>query len=235
MMHYDNFIDGKFVPATGNGKMTVINPSDGKPVCTVPDSTAADVHAAVAAATVAQKEWAKRPAIERAKVLHCDCRQDPRNVEPLARVITEEQGKTLGAGARGSRLHRRLHRLHGRMGAPHRGRDPRERPPGRDHLPLPAAHRRDRRHPALELPLLPDRPQSRARRWSPATPSSSSPARRRRTTPSSSANCIAEADLPPGVINIVHGRGPSVGKALASSPRVGMISFTGSVETGSRS
>jgi len=35
------------------------------------------------------------------------------------------------------------------------------------------------------------------------------------------------------VINIVHGRGASAGKALASSPRVGMISFTGSVETGS--
>ena len=67
MLNYDNFINGKFAPATGNGKMTVINPSDGKPVCTVPDSTAADVDAAVAAAVVAQKEWAKRPAIQRAR------------------------------------------------------------------------------------------------------------------------------------------------------------------------
>jgi len=44
---------------------------------------------------------------------------------------------------------------------------------------------------------------------------------------------LTEINLPPGAINIVHGRGASVGKALASSPRVGMISFTGSVETGS--
>ena len=44
---------------------------------------------------------------------------------------------------------------------------------------------------------------------------------------------LVEAGLPPGVINVVHGRGPSVGKALASSPRIGMVSFTGSVETGS--
>jgi lactaldehyde dehydrogenase/glycolaldehyde dehydrogenase len=44
---------------------------------------------------------------------------------------------------------------------------------------------------------------------------------------------MAQTDLPPGVINIVHGRGPVAGKALASSPRIGMISFTGSVETGS--
>ena len=44
---------------------------------------------------------------------------------------------------------------------------------------------------------------------------------------------MAQTDLPPGVINMVHGRGAVAGKALASSPRIGMISFTGSVETGS--
>jgi lactaldehyde dehydrogenase/glycolaldehyde dehydrogenase len=44
---------------------------------------------------------------------------------------------------------------------------------------------------------------------------------------------IAQTDLPPGVINVVHGRGATAGKALTSSPRIGMISFTGSVETGS--
>jgi lactaldehyde dehydrogenase/glycolaldehyde dehydrogenase len=44
---------------------------------------------------------------------------------------------------------------------------------------------------------------------------------------------VAESGLPAGVINVVHGRGRTVGKALASSPRIGIISFTGSVETGS--
>jgi len=44
---------------------------------------------------------------------------------------------------------------------------------------------------------------------------------------------MAQTDLPPGVINIVHGRGATAGKALSSSPHIGMISFTGSVETGS--
>ena len=44
---------------------------------------------------------------------------------------------------------------------------------------------------------------------------------------------IAQIDLPPGLINIVHGRGATAGRALASHPRIGMISFTGSVETGS--
>lgn len=38
--------------------------------------------------------------------------------------------------------------------------------------------------------------------------------------------------LPPGVINVVHGFGPEAGKALAQSPRVGKLTFTGETSTG---
>ena len=38
--------------------------------------------------------------------------------------------------------------------------------------------------------------------------------------------------LPPGVVNVVAGRGPTVGAALASHPKVRMVSVTGSVDTG---
>ncbi len=38
--------------------------------------------------------------------------------------------------------------------------------------------------------------------------------------------------LPPGVINVVHGFGPEAGKALATSPRVGKLTFTGETSTG---
>jgi lactaldehyde dehydrogenase/glycolaldehyde dehydrogenase len=40
-------------------------------------------------------------------------------------------------------------------------------------------------------------------------------------------------DFPPGLINVVHGRGAGAGRALASSSKIGMINFTGSVDTGS--
>lgn len=41
------------------------------------------------------------------------------------------------------------------------------------------------------------------------------------------------ADLiPPGVINVVHGFGPEAGKALATSNRVGKLTFTGETGTG---
>jgi aminobutyraldehyde dehydrogenase len=38
--------------------------------------------------------------------------------------------------------------------------------------------------------------------------------------------------FPPGVVNIVHGRGPTVGQALVDDERVDMISLTGDVGTG---
>ncbi len=43
--------------------------------------------------------------------------------------------------------------------------------------------------------------------------------------------CI-EAELPPGVLNIVHGTGPKTGSAIVSHPDVKAISFTGGTATG---
>lgn len=46
------------------------------------------------------------------------------------------------------------------------------------------------------------------------------------------AECIDVAGLPPGVVNIVHGRGDVVGAELTRHPHVSKISFTGSTATG---
>lgn len=46
--------------------------------------------------------------------------------------------------------------------------------------------------------------------------------------------CIAEADLPPGVVNLVTGPGGSVGEELAQHPSVDKVAFTGSTEVGRR-
>jgi acyl-CoA reductase-like NAD-dependent aldehyde dehydrogenase len=43
---------------------------------------------------------------------------------------------------------------------------------------------------------------------------------------------LLEAGLPPEVVQLVHGRGETVGKALVEHPDVPVISFTGSTETG---
>jgi len=43
---------------------------------------------------------------------------------------------------------------------------------------------------------------------------------------------IEQADLPKGVINVVTGNGQNVGRTLAESPEIDMISFTGGTPTG---
>ena len=48
------------------------------------------------------------------------------------------------------------------------------------------------------------------------------------------ARLCVEAGIPRGVMNVVQGRGETVGAALVEHPSVAAISFTGSVETGKR-
>jgi aldehyde dehydrogenase (NAD+) len=48
------------------------------------------------------------------------------------------------------------------------------------------------------------------------------------------AEACLEIELPAGVLNIVHGDGPTVGEAIARHPGVDMVSFTGSVRAGQR-
>ena len=46
------------------------------------------------------------------------------------------------------------------------------------------------------------------------------------------AECVAEADLPKGVFNVVTGSGAVVGRELASNPMVDKVALTGSTATG---
>lgn len=48
------------------------------------------------------------------------------------------------------------------------------------------------------------------------------------------AEAFREAGLPPGVLNVVQGRGETAGEALVAHPGVDMVSFTGSTQVGRR-
>ena len=229
---YHNFVNGRFTGSQSKDRITVVNPSDGQAICSVPDSTAGDVEDALAAAAAAQPDWAKRPAIQRAHALRAIAARIREQVEPLARVITEEQGKILD-----------LARVEVAFTA--------------DYFDYMAEWARRIEGEILES----DRPGETiflfrqpigviagilpwnfpffliARKAAPALVTGNTivikPSEETPHNAVKFCELMAQTDLPPGVINIVHGRGAGAGKALASSRRVGMISFTGSVETGS--
>ncbi|MEA2362794.1 MAG: malonate-semialdehyde dehydrogenase (acetylating) / methylmalonate-semialdehyde dehydrogenase [Thermoleophilaceae bacterium] len=92
----DNYVAGKWTPATSSEELPVVNPATGDVLARVPLSSAADLDAAVAAARVALPAWRAVSVIERARRLF-DLREalDGRR-EDLARSVTLEMGKTIG-------------------------------------------------------------------------------------------------------------------------------------------
>ncbi|HTJ30394.1 MAG TPA: aldehyde dehydrogenase [Acidobacteriaceae bacterium] len=232
MKKYQNFVNGQFVASSGEDWIDVKNPSTGELICSVPNSTAQDVDAAIAAAEAAQKSWEKEPAANRAKLLRALAAKIREQVEPIARVITEEQGKTLG-----------LARVEVAFTA--------------DYLDYMAEWGRRIEGEILES----DRPGESiflfrrpigviggilpwnfpffliARKAGPALITGNAivikPSEETPHNAVKFCEILAEMGFPAGLINVVHGRGATAGSALSSSSRIGMVSFTGSVGTGS--
>ena len=232
MREYSNFIDGKFVPASGPARIEVTNPANGRFICTVPDSGSAEVGEAVSAAAAAQKLWRKRPASERAKVLRSIAALIRKDVEGLARIITEEQGKVLGLARVEVAFTADYMDYMAEWGRRIEGEILESDRPGETILLF-------RQPIGVVGGILPwNFPFFLiARKAAPALITGNTivikPSEETPHNAVKFCELLVEAGVPPGVINVVHGRGVTAGKALASSSQIGMISFTGSVATGS--
>jgi len=231
MKSYQMFIDGEFVSTKSGKMMTVINPATEEVISEVPEGTREDVDAAVNAAEQAQKSWAKLPAIQRAGYLKEIAQGIRDNAEELARVISEEQGKILP-----------LARVEANFTA--------------DYMDYMAGFAR---HYEGEI-IQSDRPNENiflfkapigvvagilpwnfpffliARKLAPALITGNTivikPSRETPNNAFEFAKIVAKSSLPKGVFNLVSGAGSVVGNALAGHPKVGMVSFTGSVPGG---
>ncbi len=232
MKTYGNFIDGRFTEGSRQESIAVLNPATEAQVSTVPNSGEAEVREAIGAASKAQAAWARKPAIERAGYLHKIANLLRANIEPLARVITEEQGKPLGlarveVGFAAEYLDytaQWARRIEGEIITSDRANENIflfRKPIGVIAGILP-----------WNFPFF-----LVARKMAPALITGSTVViKPSEETPNNAlefARIVAESGLPAGVFNVVTGTG-AAGKALSSDPRVGMITFTGSVETGSR-
>jgi malonate-semialdehyde dehydrogenase (acetylating)/methylmalonate-semialdehyde dehydrogenase len=91
----ENYVGGRWTPASGAETMDVTNPATGEVLAQVPLSAASDLDAAVQAARAALPEWRAVSAIARAQKLFQLREGLVERREDLARTVTTEMGKTL--------------------------------------------------------------------------------------------------------------------------------------------
>jgi malonate-semialdehyde dehydrogenase (acetylating) / methylmalonate-semialdehyde dehydrogenase len=89
-----NYIGGEWVEARSEHVDVVPNPATGEPLAQVPLSTAEDVHDAVQVAQEAFKSWSKTPVPKRARILFRYQQLLVDHWEELAKLITLENGKS---------------------------------------------------------------------------------------------------------------------------------------------
>jgi aminomuconate-semialdehyde/2-hydroxymuconate-6-semialdehyde dehydrogenase len=226
-----NFIDGQFVEPIGGNYLDNIEPATGKPYSQVPDSDARDVESAVVAAEKAFPAWSKTPAADRSRLLLRIADLIERDLEKLARAESIDTGKPLSL-ARSLDIPRAASNfrffataiLHTENEA---------------HVTDGVAFNYTLRQPRgitglispwnLPLYLLSWKiaPAIAVGNTAIAKPSELTP-----MTAYLLCEICAEAGLPDGVLNIVHGTGPNVGAAITAHPKIGTISFTGGTVTG---
>ena len=228
---HKNFIGGEWVD--GADAADNINPSDTRDVVgRYARADAAQARAAIAAAHAALPRWAACTPQQRADALEQVGNEIAARQTELADLLAREEGKPLARGqGRGAarRAHlqvlRRRSAAHGRRAdridatRPERGDHARARRRGRA-----SSHpgtSRSRYRPGKSRP-----PSPTATRWSSSLPI---------WCPGCAwalADILSRAGLPPGMFNLVMGRGRDIGDTLLTDPRVAAISFTGSQTPG---
>lgn len=229
---FANFVGGRWLPSTSGETYEKRNPA--RPSETIgefPASGAEDVEAAVAAAAEAFRGWSGLPMAGRAAVLTKAAAAVEARVEDIARDMTLEMGKPLRESrleaARAAAIFRyfagEAWRPVGELYEQSLNGQPvhtLRRPLGVVGLitpwNFPCAIPAWKSAPALVYgnTVVIKLPQEAP------------------LTGLHLAACLEEGGLPPGVFNVVVGRGSAVGTPLAEHPQVKAVSFTGSVAVG---
>src|SRR5436309_4337862 len=222
----DNFIGGRWVKARATEFFDVHNPAIGAVIGRAPLSTAADVEAAVQAATAAFPAWRDTPVNARAQVLFRLKNQLEQHVDELARIVTTEHGKTLDE-ARGS-VRRGIECIEVACGAPSlmQGAGLEDIAAGLDCHVV-------RQPVGVCAAIAPFNLPAMVPMWflpfAVATgntfvlkPSEQVPLSQRRMF-----ELLDRCDLPPGVVNLVNG-GREVVEAICDHPNIRAVSFVGS-------
>lgn len=223
------YIGGAWHRSASAETVAVHNPATGQALGAAPLGCADDVHAAVAAARAAQPAWAATPVAERVAAL--DRLRDglAARAEEAALLITQEMGSPLSF----SRL--------AQLGMPLKNLDFAARALAQWPAEECLAHSRVVRDPVgvvaaitpWNFPL-----HQITAKVAPALAVGCTVVLKPSEMTPFDAGLLAEvvhaAGLPPGVFNLVHGTGTTVGEALVGHAGIDMVSFTGSTQAGRR-
>jgi acyl-CoA reductase-like NAD-dependent aldehyde dehydrogenase len=225
-----HFIDGKLVPGASGNTFDVNSPATGELVGKAAAGDASDVDRAVQSAAAAQIAWAKVPARQRGKLVG-DCgRLLDAHKEELSRLIALETGKALRtesrveAGVLADAFH-----FYAGLGSELKGETVPFNP---DMLTMTV------REPIgvvgaiipWNVPMM-----LMALKIAPALVAGNTVVVKSAEEAPFAVLRICElmgTILPPGAFNMLSGMGPECGAPLVAHPKVGKITFTGSVETG---
>ena len=225
-------IAGRWVPAASGESFEAVDPAHGTPLGAVALADRADATRAVEAAHAAAPGWGALSAFERGAALTRVGDLIELRREDLARALTQDQGKPLHTEA-----YDEVDELivYWRMAAADATRLEGRLPPSVDAGKRILVQRVPRGVVAVITPwnwpytmaaelLAPALAGGNTVVWNPARHTSLCSVRL--------AECLVEADLPPGVFNLVTGPGQTVGDEIAGHPLTAAVGFVGSTRTG---
>jgi acyl-CoA reductase-like NAD-dependent aldehyde dehydrogenase len=226
------FVAGEWRPSLSGNTFDATSPATGETIGTVPDGDREDAVRAIEAAAAAANGWARLTAYERAAKMHTVGDNIESRRDELARTLTLDQGKPLRADA-----YDEVDELveYWRMAAEDCTRLGGELPNSVSAGKRVMLLRRPRGVIGVISPwnwpytmpaelIAPALASGNPVVWTPAPTTA--------VCAVALARCIADADIPAGVFNLVSGPGPVVGDEIARNPGTSGVAFIGSTATG---
>jgi acyl-CoA reductase-like NAD-dependent aldehyde dehydrogenase len=228
---FRNYVGGEWVDAASGETFESLSPATGEALGTFPRSGGEDVDRAVAAAKAAFEEWRLVPAPRRGEILFRFAQILEREKAALTDLMTREMGKVKAEA--GGDVQEAIDMSYYMAGEGRRlwGQTT-------------PSELRDKFNMSVRVPIgvigviTPWNFPIAIPSWklAPALVAGNTvvfkPAEDTPLLAERFVELLAEAGVPAGVVNIVHGIGEEAGKALVDHPDVPVITFTGSRETG---
>ncbi|MGW0803610.1 aldehyde dehydrogenase family protein [Nonomuraea sp. NPDC002799] len=223
------YIGGSWTASASDEPIEVVNPATEEIIDRVPAGSPDDVEAAAAAAREAFPAWSATTAAERGKLLGDAAELLKQRSEEIAKTIATDMGAPLGFALKVQTLMPAgVLSSFAKLAESH----PRESRVGNSLIvkePIGVVAAITPWNYPLHQIICKAAPALAAGCTVVLKPSEVAP-----LAAYALAEIFDEVGLPPGVFNLVSGRGPVVGEAMAAHPEVDMVSFTGSTAAGRR-